>query len=453
MSRPAAEKPKHWRKTRNGRVIASASISGPSQASAERGQAREACRRRGLSDSGESGEGGVALVSTPRRSATTAGRSTNAGLAERGGGGGARGTRGDREPLGPRRRVARLGREPRQSEPGGQRGPPPSLRSSGRNAAGGHERAARGAAAAGACRPRLKKKVRPSSTPNEKATRSKEETRSKKVIRSKEEIRSKKVTRSKEVPLDKVVTLAEEVTQTEKVTQVDEVTQTDPVTQADSVTQADPVTQTEEMAETGLSVTVTHSNEKYDLHVTPQQGSSEPIVQDLAQVVEEATGVPVPFQKLIFKGKSLKEMETPLSALGMQDGCRVMLIGEKSNPEEEVELKKLKDLEASVAKVANHLEELNKELAGIQQGFLAKDLQAEALSKLDRRVKATMEQFMKILEEIDTMVLPENFKDSRLKRKSLVQKVQAFLAECDMAEQNICQETERLQSTNLALSE
>uniref|UniRef100_A0A8C5LHS8 BAG family molecular chaperone regulator 1 n=2 Tax=Jaculus jaculus TaxID=51337 RepID=A0A8C5LHS8_JACJA len=219
------------------------------------------------------------------------------------------------------------------------------------------------------------------------------------------------------------------------------------------VTQADPVTQTEEMAETGLSVTVTHSNEKYDLHVTPQQGSSEPIVQDLAQVVEEATGVPVPFQKLIFKGKSLKEMETPLSALGMQDGCRVMLIGEKSNPEEEVELKKLKDLEASVAKVANHLEELNKELAGIQQGFLAKDLQAEALSKLDRRVKATMEQFMKILEEIDTMVLPENFKDSRLKRKSLVQKVQAFLAECDMAEQNICQETERLQSTNLALSE
>lgn len=38
------------------------------------------------------------------------------------------------------------------------------------------------------------------------------------------------------------------------------------------------------------------------------------------------------------------------------------------------------------------------------QGFLAKDLQAEALCKLDRRVKATIEQFMKILEEIDTLV-------------------------------------------------
>ncbi|EDL05423.1 Bcl2-associated athanogene 1, isoform CRA_b [Mus musculus] len=173
--------------------------------------------------------------------------------------------------------------------------------------------------------------------------------------------------------------------------------------------------QTEEMETPRLSVIVTHSNERYDLLVTPQQGNSEPVVQDLAQLVEEATGVPLPFQKLIFKGKSLKEMETPLSALGMQNGCRVMLIGEK--------------------------------------GFLAKELQAEALCKLDRKVKATIEQFMKILEEIDTMVLPEQFKDSRLKRKNLVKKVQVFLAECDTVEQYICQETERLQSTNLALAE
>ncbi|XP_023421256.1 BAG family molecular chaperone regulator 1 isoform X1 [Cavia porcellus] len=256
------------------------------------------------------------------------------------------------------------------------------------------------------------------------------------------------------------------------------------------------------MAAAELNVTVTHSSEKHDLHVTAQQDRTEPVVQDLARAVEEATGVPLTFQKLIFKGKSLKEMEMPLSALGIQNGCRVMLIGEKSNPEEEVELKKLKNLEKSVEKIANHLEELSKELAGIQQGFLAKDLQAEALCKLDRRVKATIEQFMKILEEIDTMgstldsgfsgrwgcvikkkqqcfpwymiwpghsitgnsertkcvtnhlkILPENFKDSRLKRKGLVKKVQAFLAECDTVEENICQETERLQSTNLALAE
>ncbi|KAM5331944.1 BAG family molecular chaperone regulator 1 [Glossophaga mutica] len=224
------------------------------------------------------------------------------------------------------------------------------------------------------------------------------------------------------------------------------------VTESKEVALSEEVAQSEEMAAAGLSVTVTHSNEKHDLYVTPQQGCSEPTVQDLAQIVEEATGVPLPFQKLIFKGKSLKEMEKPLSALGLQNGCRVMLIGKKNSPEEEVELKKLKDLEKSVEKIANQLEELNKELSGIQQGFLATDLQAEALCKLNKRVKATIEQFMKILEEIDTLILPENFKDSRLKRKGLVKRVQAFLAECDTVEQNICQETERLQSTDLALA-
>ena len=61
------------------------------------------------------------------------------------------------------------------------------------------------------------------------------------------------------------------------------------------------------MAAAGLSVTVTHSEEKHDLQVTPQEGNTESTVQDLAQVVEEATGIPLPFQKLIFKGKSLKE--------------------------------------------------------------------------------------------------------------------------------------------------
>lgn len=39
------------------------------------------------------------------------------------------------------------------------------------------------------------------------------------------------------------------------------------------------------------------------------------------------------------------------------------------------------------------------------QGFLAKDLQVEALSKLDHRVKTAAEQLMKILEQIDALVI------------------------------------------------
>ena len=233
--------------------------------------------------------------------------------------------------------------------PPGERGPPPSQKSADQSMTRGHTGSTRGAAAC-APRPRVKKKTWP------------------------------RLARSEEVSQSEEVVPSEEVAQSEE------------------------VAWSEEMAAAGLSMTVTHSNEKHSLQVTPQEGNSEPVVQDLAQVVEEATGVPLPFQKLIFKGKSLKEMEMPLSALGIQNGCRVMLIGKKNSPEEEAELKKLKDLEKSVEKIADQLEELNKDLAGIQQGFLAKDLQTEALCKLDRRVKATIEQFMKILEEIDTLV-------------------------------------------------
>ncbi|XP_001364319.4 BAG family molecular chaperone regulator 1 isoform X2 [Monodelphis domestica] len=207
------------------------------------------------------------------------------------------------------------------------------------------------------------------------------------------------------------------------------------------------------MSGPSMTVTVTYNNEKHSIQVVAQQENSEPTLQDLALLIEQVTGVPLAFQKLIYKGKSLKEMEQPLSALGVKNGCRVMLIGKKNSPEEEAELKKLRDLEKSVEKIADQLVGVNEELGGIQKGFLAKDLRAEALSKLDKRIKGTVEQFMKILEQIDSLTLPENFRDCRLKRKGLVKKVQAFLAQCDTVERRIEQETDKLQSKNLALAE
>ncbi|XP_061850993.1 BAG family molecular chaperone regulator 1 isoform X7 [Colius striatus] len=152
-------------------------------------------------------------------------------------------------------------------------------------------------------------------------------------------------------------------------------------------------------------VTVTYSNEKHNIQVASKQEDGEPTLQDMAVLIEQVTGVPVPFQKLIYKGKSLKELEQPLSALGVKNGCKVMLIGKRNSPEEEAELKKLKDLEKSVEQIANKLEEVNKEFTGIQKGFLAKDLQTEALKQLDKRIKGTAEQFMKILEQIDAIIL------------------------------------------------
>ncbi|NXD70649.1 BAG1 regulator, partial [Eolophus roseicapillus] len=161
-------------------------------------------------------------------------------------------------------------------------------------------------------------------------------------------------------------------------------------------------------------------NEKHNIQVASQQEDGEPTLQDMALLIEQVTGVPVPFQKLIYKGKSLKELEQPLSALGVKNGCKVMLIGKRNSPEEEAELKKLKDLEKSVEQIAN---------------------------KLDECKSASTCLFI-LLQN-----LPENFSDCKLKKKGLVKRVQVFLAQCDTIEGNIGQEMDKLQSKNLALAE
>ncbi|MCJ8731773.1 hypothetical protein PDJAM_G00203350 [Pangasius djambal] len=196
------------------------------------------------------------------------------------------------------------------------------------------------------------------------------------------------------------------------------------------------------MADSAVTVTVAHGSSKHNITLTGQDGN-EPTLKDLSEALAQATGVPPASQKIIFKGKSLKEMEESLSSLGIKQGCKLMMIGKRNSPEEEDELKRLKDIEKSVEQTAKKLE----------KGFLAKDLQAEALNKLDHRVKVAAEQFMKILEEIDAMTVPENFSDCRVKKKGLVKAVQGFLAQCDKIEAGISDHLAKIQNKNLALTE
>uniref|UniRef100_A0A669ET64 BAG family molecular chaperone regulator 1 n=1 Tax=Oreochromis niloticus TaxID=8128 RepID=A0A669ET64_ORENI len=178
------------------------------------------------------------------------------------------------------------------------------------------------------------------------------------------------------------------------------------------------------MSEQTITMTVAYGSSKHSITVTGHEGGKGPTVKDLSDALAQATGVPPASQKLIFKGKSLKDMEESLSSYGIKEGCKLMMIGKRNSPEEEAELRKLKDIEKSVEQMAKKLEKVDGELTGLKNGFLAKDLQAEALGKLDHRVKIAAEQFMKILEEIDAMNIPENFNDCRMKKKGLVKTVQ-----------------------------
>ncbi|XP_054624563.1 BAG family molecular chaperone regulator 1 isoform X2 [Dunckerocampus dactyliophorus] len=195
------------------------------------------------------------------------------------------------------------------------------------------------------------------------------------------------------------------------------------------------------MSEEAITLTVAYGSTKHSITVTSQEDDKSPTVRDLADCLTHLTGVPAASQKLIFKGKSLTDMEQTLSSYRIKSGCKLMMIGKRNSPEEEAELKKLKDIEKSVEQTAKKLE----------KGFLAKDLQADALGKLDHRVKVAAEQFMKILEQIDALSVPENFNDCKMKKKGLVKTVQDFLAQCDKMEACISDHLTKIQSKNLAL--
>ncbi|RVE61987.1 hypothetical protein OJAV_G00176730 [Oryzias javanicus] len=207
------------------------------------------------------------------------------------------------------------------------------------------------------------------------------------------------------------------------------------------------------MSDQTMNLIVTYGSVKHNIKLSSADDGTGPAVKDLSEALCQATGVPPASQKLIFKGKSLKEMDESLSTYGIKGGCKLMMIGKRNSPEEEAELKKLKDIEKSVEVTAKKLEKVDGELTGLKNGFLAKDLQAEALNKLDQRVKVAAEQFMKILEQMDAMSVPENFNDFRVKKKSLIKTVQDFLAQCDRLEACISDHLSKIQSKSLALAD
>uniref|UniRef100_A0A4W5PN56 BCL2 associated athanogene 1 n=1 Tax=Hucho hucho TaxID=62062 RepID=A0A4W5PN56_9TELE len=59
-------------------------------------------------------------------------------------------------------------------------------------------------------------------------------------------------------------------------------------------------------------------------------------------------------------------MEESLSSFGIKPGCKLMMIGKRNSPEEESELKKLKDIEKSVEQTAKKLEKVDGELTGLK---------------------------------------------------------------------------------------
>ena len=156
------------------------------------------------------------------------------------------------------------------------------------------------------------------------------------------------------------------------------------------------------------------------------------IVRELMETVAEKSQIKEINQKLIFKGVTLtKEPDKLLSEFGIKSGSKIMVIGKRYDSEEEAALITFQDMEKSVTKITRHMEDLKKQSDSVLNGFLQKQYKTEALEKINKEIQQFLFTLTKHLETIDSMTLSVDFKDAKIKRKSVVDKIQDAMDKCE----------------------
>ncbi|KAJ8040568.1 BAG family molecular chaperone regulator 1 [Holothuria leucospilota] len=166
--------------------------------------------------------------------------------------------------------------------------------------------------------------------------------------------------------------------------------------------------------------------ERYNLQVSASQGK-DVLLADLEEAAFRVTGVPPEGQRIIFKGKQLSDSQRPLFAYGVKSGSKLMVMGNKNSLQKDPRYIEMEAVEESVGKVEVKQNQINQELEGIEQGYLDNSLVQEALQKLQKRLASCHEEFVKLLETLDSLSLGDGPPALRTKRKGTVQRIQKYL--------------------------
>lgn len=182
----------------------------------------------------------------------------------------------------------------------------------------------------------------------------------------------------------------------------------------------------EEALRDSVFVILAHGPERYNLQVSASQGK-DVLLADLKEAAFRVTGVPPEGQKIIFKGKQLSDSLRPLFAYGVKSGSKLMVMGNKNSLQKDPRYIEMEAVEESVGKVEVKQNQINQELEGIEQGYLDSSLVQEALQKLQKRLASCHEEFVKLLETLDSLSLGDGPPALRTKRKGTVQRIQKYL--------------------------
>ncbi|XP_002160797.2 BAG family molecular chaperone regulator 1 isoform X1 [Hydra vulgaris] len=178
---------------------------------------------------------------------------------------------------------------------------------------------------------------------------------------------------------------------------------------------------------------ISHGSNKFIVELS----SNSPTLKELAEVIEEKCNVPVNRQKLVCKGKTLTPLTATLNELKVCTKSKIMVIGKKVDLAEEEALRTIRKTNETASEYLKKLEDIKQEIDGLEKGFLAKELLAESLIKLEKKITILIEEFMTLLDTLDSLVLEESFVDARSNRKSLISKINDYISQADQHEEKI----------------
>ncbi|CAD5112504.1 DgyrCDS1719 [Dimorphilus gyrociliatus] len=193
-----------------------------------------------------------------------------------------------------------------------------------------------------------------------------------------------------------------------------------------------------------LDMIVKHGFHKHSIRVPKQISGQQVAVKDLELEIQNCIKVPVGRQKIIFKGRFLKESEKSLASYGIGNGSIIMVIGDKFDPESDENMKimagieqKIKDIEKSYSEMEATFTHLKDDLSVSTN---AKDSQGD-IKDLQKKTAFIIENLSKQLESLDSLVLSDELTIVKQKRRTIVKEIQRILNKCDSLDEefvNFC---------------
>ncbi|XP_075264204.1 BAG family molecular chaperone regulator 1-like [Convolutriloba macropyga] len=149
------------------------------------------------------------------------------------------------------------------------------------------------------------------------------------------------------------------------------------------------------------------------------------LVRDLAFLIEKVCRIPVDSQRIIFKGKSLLDLDATLFSYGIRNNSKVMVImGNKPSKStaESGAMDSLRTVHVKSEALAEDLDNIEQKIRNVQQGLVSENPET-----IKRLLLGNADSYMRLLESMDALDLPSGSNEPKTKRKELVHKIQTFL--------------------------